>query len=72
MGAHALGAAAYAAKAAVLAAPDNPHAVHDEVTWQTPLLDSRQSSATEGYARSWKGNRAKRIARSGSSARVKR
>jgi hypothetical protein len=34
MGAHALGAAAYAAKAAALAAPDRPEAVRDEIHWQ--------------------------------------
>ncbi len=34
MGAHALGAAAYAAKAAGLADPDRPSAVQDEVAWQ--------------------------------------
>ena len=34
MGAHALGAAAYAAKAAGLAAPDRPEAVTDEIRWQ--------------------------------------
>jgi hypothetical protein len=34
MGAHALGAAAYAAKAAGLAAPDRPEAVSEEVAWQ--------------------------------------
>jgi hypothetical protein len=34
MGAHALGAAAYAAKAAGLAAPDRPEAVGEEVAWQ--------------------------------------
>ncbi|HEY2653073.1 MAG TPA: hypothetical protein VGI50_14195 [Solirubrobacteraceae bacterium] len=34
MGAHALGAAAYAAKAAALAAPDRPEAVSDEIRWQ--------------------------------------
>jgi hypothetical protein len=34
MGAHALGAAAYAAKAAGLAAPDRPNAVGDEIRWQ--------------------------------------
>jgi hypothetical protein len=34
MGAHALGAAAYAAKAAGLAAPDRPEAVSEEVRWQ--------------------------------------
>jgi hypothetical protein len=34
MGAHALGAAAYAAKAAGLAAPDQPKAVGEEISWQ--------------------------------------
>jgi len=34
MGAHALGAAAYAAKAAGLAAPDRPEAVSEEICWQ--------------------------------------
>ena len=34
MGAHALGAAAYAAKAVGLAAPDRPTAAADEVRWQ--------------------------------------
>jgi hypothetical protein len=34
MGAHALGAAAYAAKAAGLAAPYRPEAVRDEISWQ--------------------------------------
>ena len=34
MGAHALGAAAYAAKAAGLAAPDRPQAVEEEIRWQ--------------------------------------
>jgi hypothetical protein len=34
MGAHALGAAAYAAKAVGLADPDDPSAVQDEVAWQ--------------------------------------
>ena len=34
MGAHALGAAAYAAKAAGLADPDRPEAVHEEICWQ--------------------------------------
>lgn len=34
MGAHALGAAAYAAKAAALADPDRPEAVKDEISWQ--------------------------------------
>ncbi len=34
MGAHALGAAAYAVKAAGLADPDRPEAVEDEIRWQ--------------------------------------
>lgn len=34
MGAHALGAAAYAAKAAGLATPDQPDAVSEEIRWQ--------------------------------------
>jgi hypothetical protein len=34
MGAHALGAAAYAAKAAGLAAPDRPETVGEEIRWQ--------------------------------------
>lgn len=34
MGAHALGAAAYAANAAGLADPDRPEAVEDEIRWQ--------------------------------------
>jgi hypothetical protein len=34
MGAHALGAAAYAAKAAGLAAPGRPEAVREEIGWQ--------------------------------------
>jgi hypothetical protein len=34
MGAHALGAAAYAAKAAGLAAPGRPEVVDDEIRWQ--------------------------------------
>jgi hypothetical protein len=34
MGAHALGAAAYAAKAVGLAAPDRPEAVSEEIDWQ--------------------------------------
>lgn len=42
MGAHALGAAAYAAKAAGLAAPDRPEAVTSEIQWQL----SQMSAAT--------------------------
>jgi Imm-5 like putative immunity protein len=43
MGAHALGAAAYAAKAAGLAAPNRPEAVTDEIRWQL----SHMSAATK-------------------------
>ncbi len=42
MGAHALGAAAYAAKAAGVAAPNRPAAVSDEIQWQL----SHMSAAT--------------------------
>jgi hypothetical protein len=45
MGAHALGAAAYAAKAAGLAAPDHPHAIHEEVTWQLGQMTARTRAA---------------------------
>ena len=38
MGAHALGAAAYAAKAAGLAAPDRPDAVSEEIQWQLSAM----------------------------------
>jgi hypothetical protein len=34
MGAHALGAAAYAVKAVSLANPDRPEAAKDEIRWQ--------------------------------------
>jgi hypothetical protein len=34
MGAHALGAAAYAVEAVSLAAPDRPEVVNDEINWQ--------------------------------------
>lgn len=34
MGGHALGAAAYAVKAASLASPDQPEVVSDEIRWQ--------------------------------------
>jgi hypothetical protein len=47
MGAHALGAAAYAASAAGLAAPDRPEAVGEEVRWQ---LD-RMTAATRDALR---------------------
>ncbi len=45
MGAHALGAAAYAAKAAGLAAPDRPEAVHDEIAWQLEHMTDQTKSA---------------------------
>ncbi len=38
MGAHALGAAAYAARAAGLAAPERPEAVSEEIRWQLDHL----------------------------------
>jgi hypothetical protein len=39
MGAHALGAAAYAAKAAGLAAESRPSAVSDEICWQLEHME---------------------------------
>lgn len=46
MGAHALGAAAYAAKAAVLAAPDHPETVLDEVLrWQLSQMSVTTTAA---------------------------
>lgn len=47
MGAHALGAAAYAAKAAGLAAPDRPTAISEELRWQL----RRMSAATRDALR---------------------
>jgi len=50
MGAHALGAAAYAAKAAGLADPGRPEAVYEEIRWQ--LDHMRQRSGTPcGHSR---------------------
>ncbi len=50
MGAHALGAAAYAAKAAGLAAPDQPNPVSEEIRWQpghmSAATQSRLAAAT--------------------------
>jgi hypothetical protein len=40
MGAHALGAAAYAAKAVGLAAPERPEAVSEEVGWQVDRMSA--------------------------------
>ena len=45
MGAHALGAAAYAAKAAGLAAPDQPEAIRDEISWQLEQMTDPTRSA---------------------------
>jgi len=45
MGAHALGAAAYAAKAAGLAAPDQPTAISDEISWQLEHMTAEARSA---------------------------
>lgn len=45
MGAHALGAAAYAVKAVSLAEPDRPELVADEIDWQLERLDEHQRTA---------------------------
>jgi hypothetical protein len=45
MGAHALGAAAYAAKAAGLADPDRPEAVDDEIRWQLTHMSAEVRTA---------------------------
>lgn len=45
MGAHALGAAVYAAKAAGLAAPDLPAAVSEEIGWQLSHLSTTARAA---------------------------
>ena len=45
MGAHALGAAAYAAKAAGLGAPDRPEAVADEIQWQLGQMSAATRTA---------------------------
>src|SRR5437660_10836874 len=45
MGAHALGAAAYAAKAAGLAAPDRPDAVSEEIRWQLGEVSAAVTAA---------------------------
>lgn len=45
MGAHALGAAAYAAKAAGLGAPERPHALDDEIHWQLEHMSAEARSA---------------------------
>ena len=48
MGAHALGAAAYAAKAVGLAAPDRPEAVAEEIRWQIGHLSGPALTALRG------------------------
>lgn len=45
MGAHALGAAAYAAKAVSLANLDRPDAIQDEIRWQLAHLSESERSA---------------------------
>jgi Imm-5 like putative immunity protein len=45
MGAHALGAAAYAAQAAGLAAPERPGALQDEIRWQLRCMPSATRAA---------------------------
>lgn len=45
MGAHALGAAAYAAKAAGLARPEQPHATEDEIRWQLGRMSAEVRTA---------------------------
>jgi hypothetical protein len=45
MGAHALGAAAYAATAAALANPDRPEGVHDEIHWQLEHMSGEVRAA---------------------------
>jgi hypothetical protein len=45
MGAHALGAAAYAAKAAGLATADRPDAVSEEIRWQLGRMSAAARSA---------------------------
>jgi Imm-5 like putative immunity protein len=45
MGAHALGAAAYAAKAAGLAAPERPGAVDEEIRWQVGCMSAEVKAA---------------------------
>ena len=45
MGAHALGAAAYAVKAAGLADPDRPEAVKDEIRWQLDQMSAEVRAA---------------------------
>ena len=45
MGAHALGAAAYAVRAVSLAAPDRPEAVEGEIRWQLTHMSTAVRAA---------------------------
>jgi hypothetical protein len=45
MGAHALGAAAYAVKAAGLADRDQPEAIEDEIRWQLDHMSAEVRAA---------------------------
>jgi hypothetical protein len=45
MGAHALGAAAYAAKAMGLAAPERPEAISEEIGWQLTRMSDEVRAA---------------------------
>lgn len=47
MGAHALGAAAYAVKAASLAAPDRPEAATEEIGWQLAHMTTEVRAALQ-------------------------
>ena len=47
LGAHALGAAAYAARAAGLAGPERPEAVQDEIRWQLQQLTAEVRAALQ-------------------------
>ncbi|GEK87950.1 hypothetical protein GCM10007198_01740 [Microbacterium aerolatum] len=47
MGAHALGAAAYAVKAAGLAAPDHSKAITDEISWQLKHMNVQVKAALQ-------------------------
>lgn len=51
MGAHALGAAAYAAKAAGLADPDRPEALEDEIRWQLEHMSPEVRAALRALPR---------------------
>jgi hypothetical protein len=51
MGAHALGAAAYAVKAASLAAPERADAAKDEIRWQLTHMSSEVRTALRALPR---------------------